>query len=76
VTAQERRLLAQLIEIARGRLTKAGHVSIQSTTEGKGLCNTRWPRTCGPTCLSVNATIAEAEALLADSEPQQMRMAV
>jgi len=65
MTPAERRLFAAVLEIARGRLTKRGHVALLVTTEHRGICNTRWPASCGPTCLRMRATLDEAAALLA-----------
>jgi cell division FtsZ-interacting protein ZapD len=75
MTPDELRVFRRVLEIARGRLTKAGHVAIQSTTESRGLCNTRWrTNDHGPTCSAILATLAEAEHLAAEQEPVQIRM--
>jgi hypothetical protein len=70
----ELRLFQAVLEIAKGRLTKVRsgkqpHVAIKATQEPLGECNTRyWRSGCGPTCQQIRATLAEAEALLAELE--------
>lgn len=71
MNSAERRVLAAVTQVARGRLTKAGHAAIVVQTESRGYCH--WRKPCGPTCTSVNAAIREAEALLAASEPVPIR---
>lgn len=83
MNAHERRIMARLLALAEGRLTKVSpgeqqHVAGLVSQEHWGICNSRyWRSGCGPTCIQYRATLDEVRAVLAEAmemAPRQLEL--